>query len=326
MAENEAKETKEFNARKWIIWTIIISVIIVVGTAIFLVVTYSKDNSGRSLIEYIEQGIVILLAVAGGCSSIISMINGKKNNEEQQKREDALRKEQCEREDRLLQQQKDFEEKWNQKKIDADLKARARIEWIQRVREATSSFYSSCNDLLKATSLVKENDEIDTNYIKELVLNARQMGAILILYFGPEANIDKERELDATDSNKGKNNKMVALIESILNSNENMKKNHDETNNKLKYYERKMDDLLPKIPYIDIEIPNPDEDMPSYYMEEDTASEEYIEYTNIEKRYNSILNSFSEKYNNQNDRLRKLIDAIRLYLKIEWDRAKNNED
>ena len=114
MAENEAKETKEFNARKWIIWTIIISVIIVIGTAIFLIVTYSKDNSGRSLIEYIEQGIVILLAVAGGCSSVISMINGKKNNEEQQKHEDALRKEQREREDKLLQQQKDFEEKWNQ--------------------------------------------------------------------------------------------------------------------------------------------------------------------------------------------------------------------
>ena len=192
MAENEAKETKEFNARKWIIWTIIISVIIVVGTAIFLIVTYFKDDSNRSLIEYIEQGIVILLAVAGGCFSIISMINGKKNNEEQQRREDALRNEQRVREDKLLQQQKEFEEKWNQKKIDADLKASARIEWIQDVRKATSKFIAACYGFIRL-----END-----FNQEVLHDIEETGLLLILYFGPDKS--------------GNNNEIVKVVNTIL--------------------------------------------------------------------------------------------------------------
>ena len=283
MAENEAKE---FNSRKWIIWTIIISVIIVVGTAIFLIVTYSNDDSGRSLIEYIEQGIVILLAVAGGCSSIISMINGKKNNEEQKKREDALRKEQCEREDRLLQQQKDFEEKWNQKKIDADLKARARIEWIQDVRKATSRFITACYCVVKWTDnyFSKYGENYKEEEIQQMFPDIQETGLLLILYFGPD---------------KSGNNQIIV---------------------------NKIDDLLEKIERISIgdygkSLFNKIRDIQEAMRD---GNMEKLYYCQARRR--ELLNEFESFVNEITGELHLLNGMIRTYLKTEWDRAKNNED
>lgn len=287
MAENEAKETKEFNARKWIIWTIIISVIIVIGAAIFLIVTYFKDDSNRSLIEYIEQGIVILLAVAGGCSSIISMINGKKNNEEQQRREDALRNEQRVREDKLLKQQKEFEEKWNQKKIDADLKARARIEWIQDVRKATSRFITACYCILKIDNYNREE-------MKEIFPDIQETGLLLILYFGP----DKSGENDKVTKEI---NKILKKIEKFI-IGDYKSKIFDEIDDLSKEIDQCFDDES-----LDPEI------------QED-------ECFSISCRQGILIDEYEHFKNETIHDLKSFSWIIRQYLKTEWDRAKNNED
>lgn len=309
------KAEKEFNGTKWRCITIALTAILIFAATLFFVVTYFKDDSGRSLIEYIEQGLVVVAALISGCVSIISMINGKENGIEQQAHEE-----------KLIEQQQEFEEKWNQKKIDADLKANARIEWIQKVREATSSFYSSCNDLLKASSLAKENDDIDEKYIRELLLNARQTGAILILYFGPETDAKIKRELDATDSNEGKNDKIVELVEEILKTNEALKNDRMKTKGELEVLDDKKRNLFEDIPIIKEEIIHPEEGYPDYQDILDEESDEYKAWAEVDNKRYEILSNYHERTYKRGENLKKLIDSIRLYLKIEWDRAKDNKD
>ncbi|MBO5082670.1 MAG: hypothetical protein J6C06_08700 [Lachnospiraceae bacterium] len=45
-----------------------------------------------------------------------------------------------------------FEQEWNQKQLDADLKSKARIEWIQKVRENTAELISLYYAMLKETN------------------------------------------------------------------------------------------------------------------------------------------------------------------------------
>lgn len=45
-----------------------------------------------------------------------------------------------------------FEQEWNQKQLDADLKSKARIEWIQKVRENTAELISLYYKMLKETN------------------------------------------------------------------------------------------------------------------------------------------------------------------------------
>ncbi|NLT09636.1 MAG: hypothetical protein GXY08_09055, partial [Ruminococcus sp.] len=179
--ENDAEEKKtesdkaekEFDAAKWRLITIASTIGLVIAAIAFFVITYFCDDSGRSLIEYIEQGLVVFVALISGCVSIISMINGKENDIEQQKREKQLINEQREREDILIKQQKEFEEKWNQKKIDADLKAKARIEWIQRVREATSIFITSCYSMAKMIDFGNKDEQT------KAYINAKENATLL---------------------------------------------------------------------------------------------------------------------------------------------------
>ena len=44
--------------------------------------------------------------------------------------------------------------KWNQKQIDAELKSKARLEWIQGVRAATAELLSASPNSVVATALI----------------------------------------------------------------------------------------------------------------------------------------------------------------------------
>lgn len=71
-----------------------------------------------------------------------------------------------------------FQEKWNQKQLDADLKAKARIEWIQKVRETTAELITAYYSVLNT---MNSTEEIHSKYII-----AREKSELLILFFGPE--------------------------------------------------------------------------------------------------------------------------------------------
>ena len=101
-----------------------------------------------------------------------------------------------------------LQEKWNQKNIDANLIAQARIEWIQNVRKTTSELlvhYFSMINFKKLESIDQE------------LLEAQEKNELLILYFGNdsnERNYPRERLL-FEENNEGKNNLIVELLEEL---------------------------------------------------------------------------------------------------------------
>lgn len=302
------KAEKEFNGAKWRYITIALTAFLIFAATLFFVVTYFQDDSGRSLIEYIEQGIVVVAALISGCVSIISMINGKENGIEQQEREDRMRKEQQAHEEKLIEQQQEFEEKWNQKKIDADLKARARIEWIQRVREATTAFISS------GYSMIRIIDKLDTGKIRECYEVINEKCELLKLYFGPDES--------------GDNDKIVSTIEKIKLDSELLFKDYvnSETTKKIQKLDEKIKGII--VPQIQISMPmyfdDPNEEILVDWDDED--SEEYKKKRRLqEERFRLIdeLNDNKEKLVNE---ISELSETVRKYLKIEWDRAKDNKD
>lgn len=90
-----------------------------------------------------------------------------------------------------------FEQEWNQKQLDADLKSKARIEWIQKVRENTAELISLYYAMLKETN---------KDSLFEQLREAKKMNDLLILYFGPEDNegVDDFSVLECTETNSGK--------------------------------------------------------------------------------------------------------------------------
>lgn len=72
-----------------------------------------------------------------------------------------------------------FQREWNQIQLDADLKSKARIEWIQKVRDTTSELIALYFKVLNE----KDKDKLFDSYTV-----ARQKSELLILYFGPEDN------------------------------------------------------------------------------------------------------------------------------------------
>ena len=143
----------------------------------------------------------------------------------------------------------------------------------------------------------------------------------MILYFGPETDIDKERELDATDDNKGKNDKIVALIKDILEVNESLQAVKYTTmvaTESLKYESNMLFNEIP------LKINTISDDASLHDL--DTDSDEFKNYCEKNNQYREIVREFCSELESKRENLQKLIDAIRLYLKIEWDRAKNNED
>ena len=102
-----------------------------------------------------------------------------------------------------------FEQEWNQKQLDADLKSKARIEWIQKVRENTAELISLYYKMLKETN---------KDSLFEQLREAKRMNDLLILYFGPEDNegVDDFSVLECTETNSGKNNVLVRYLSSLF--------------------------------------------------------------------------------------------------------------
>lgn len=83
-------------------------------------------------------------------------------------------------------------------RIDADLRAKARIDWIQKVREASSSFLST---VLKLTGLINELEHIqginssEQKKVEDKIIDElnkfQEKRLLLKLYFGSNAENNK---------------------------------------------------------------------------------------------------------------------------------------
>lgn len=207
-----------------------------------------------------------------------------------------------------------LQDKWNQKNIDATLTASARIEWIQMVRNTTSElialYFKALNTICKKELL-------------EIVIRAQEKTELLILYFGHEESEPNKQVVDMCDrtSNDSKNTLIVEFLSSL-------------SKKLYRYYENVKSDKLKSLK----EIRSQRYDK----MQEYIVSYEHEEYTDeygkihdtvepvLDEVYEESLNEIEAQINNLvkvskdiNNDILYLRDIIRIYLKIEWNKAKS---
>ena len=293
--------------------TLLFTIVILLGTLRYLYYLFINDSVANKA-DYIEQGVVISIAVISACISIITNILSSYANEKD-------KVEQLQRESTLRQQQEAFEEKWNQAKIDADLIAKARITWIENVRIATSHFIAACYGLMRVVSN-NYDDEMNKQH-----LIAKENGLLLMLYCGPDS---KPTDSDINDiTNNGKNEEVYKLIHKaldlieILYSKEEKQKLQKQIDDKTEYLELQYESLpIDHVEYCKENDAGSDYEIPIEIPDENT--QEYIKYQNEKNQFDQF------KYQNSPMHLQKILleltDLIRNYLKIEWDIAKKENN
>lgn len=232
-------------------------------------------------------------------------------------------------------------DKWEQKKIDANLKATARINWIQKVREVTSDFISDFHTFVTGSG--KSWIEIQKNI------------ELLILHFGPE-QLEEQLEKNLNESIKIENGIVVVSQKAknvLLNKKSNKGKNDYLVKYILtlnKYYSNfELQDLTKSI--------KAKREIIDQYKEAQTnilidAEKEYdlveaddgmvyqtvtdVLLTEKESKHFDRLADKIKKLETEASKLTKktsvylneielLRDSIRIYLKIEWDIAKEGK-
>lgn len=194
-----------------------------------------------------------------------------------------------------------LQKKLNKANIDANIISNARVEWIQNVRQATVAFVTACNEVLVANACNNCSNELST---------LREKTQLLILYFGPEDSKKTSVDLLCSSSNDGKNEKIVHLINEIKNPLVNDRRNA------LQAIARKK--LQTKAAIYDnavsgTEYENGDNEyQPSY---QDVLEDDLKYLAAKEDEYAMIF-----------QKIENLSDAMRIYLKIEWNKAKTGEE
>lgn len=276
---------KKFIRKNLVIMLIIFfSAAIIVISGVLLWNAYKEYGDG---FKYFEQGIVITLAVGGGCVSLVSA---------------------------LIQ---------NRKSIDADVKAKSRIEWIQRVREATAEFVTACYMVIGKDQI--NNDELDGKYT-----TIREKGYLLKLYFG---NDTKENQcvkkcpkkdcpkilIKCEKTNDGKNeliNEYIDDINAYFFGDRYLKANNVALEKLLYAVAQKLN-----MSKVDLE-----DRLENDSINEDDIKDKGGEKLEDLKEYKECLNVYKQLKKDVENELEELVNVIRLYLKIEWDRAKDNKD
>lgn len=167
--------------------------------------------------ESIIDWVTVITAATAAITSIASLVVTNRFQSEQ------------------LSQQRKIE----QSKIDADLKAKARIEWIAAVKKQTTEYISAVEELLELVRIIKilGGGKQDVQYLSTIFRSVFDSGNLLILQFGPDSDsqfyisanqsvgTDEHSILEYTqvvkqllkmDSTDGVNEKVVLIIEYML--------------------------------------------------------------------------------------------------------------
>lgn len=209
-----------------------------------------------------------------------------------------------------------LQDKWNQKNIDASLTASARIEWIQNVRNATADLIRYYYDILNTA---------DPSEVAKALIDSQQKTELLTLYFGPEdcdcdTTYRNKDYLLNTNDNTGKNDIMVGFIADL--ANRFAKYSVDVKNNRLQRLEEAAYQARVEA------YNNASEEFAGYFYTEDGEQiPQYDrEWTKEDASYVYQTEEALQKAKKEIQQLREdlvfLRNAMRIYLKIEWNKAK----
>lgn len=256
--------------------------------------------------EWLKLWIPFVGTILGiGANVYISFRQSKKQNEFQKK---------------LNHQQQEFQKEMTQKQIDANLKAKARIEWITEVRKMSANLISSLVDI----------KNMNTDYEEKLAEIGKE-AELLKLYFGSYKTAEiKTYDLKILmngESNDEKNPHMFLYIDNLLQlygtkGRENInrtKQIYSTLKKESKVIRTRLDEISK---YDAIGIDNDGDPIIDRVPLNETNKSELIylrhQYTgalNEETNYRKKI----EEYYNRTEEFEKIIS---LYLKIEWDKAK----
>ena len=208
--------------------------------------------------------------------------------------------------------------KWNKQKIDADLTAKARIDWIQNVREHTAELFAAYYGILKET---------DKKALDERMQEAKKHSDILILYFGDLSSGDEiydKKVLSNRSDNAGKNSMMVTCISTLFDRisqySDDVKAGKLEMlENKCRMAENAMYEYPIGQKYQGVYVNEEGEECPCYEPLYDPVLEKKVD----EEKIN--LNNYKRSIMEIHRLINELRDYMRLYLKIEWDIAKSGK-
>jgi len=254
-------------------------------------------NQPVSIIDILTLIAAILAVIVSGVSIYVTNKVYKKN---------------CESNEKIAEQVQVAEDKRAHAAIDANLTANARIEWIQNVRQATAELITNCYKFIWS-----KQDEQQKNWEA-----AQEKKALFVLYFGHDGDSSEpniSRLLDG-EINKGKNNLLVLFIDELFLSLEKYHCNHSflesyrkdlQRCNSCYSYNEEIDDSPQKVYICEKDQYGTlftEDDCNLYKIQKKEAISEYV-------KYESDLLS----------KLRNLSDIMRIYLKIEWNIAKEGK-
>lgn len=223
-----------------------------------------------------------------------------------------------------------------QKKIDANLKAKARIEWINEVRHKSSDLISLLLSLQKK--------EIDYH---EQWLKIEEASELLKLYFsyndtedvsnevsfGDEGLIFTERAksiVQNNNDNKGKNKYLRCCVDVLVNNfrNDTYRVTIENKRKLLKAYSRFLSDqneITKYVPEEEVEFDNGERATSYDYFPKEGYESNYYEIEEKLDNNENARNKADEKLKGYHKAIDQFSIIISLYLKIEWDKAKNGE-
>lgn len=187
--------------------------------------------------------------------------------------------------------------------------ANARVEWIQNVRNVTAEIISSYSSAL---------NEDDPNEVQKIIVEVREKIERLILFFGHETKT--AIDILDTNSNEGKNALIVEFLIKLSNEfikyNKNIKsKVLSQAEARLDYVSSKLQENITGILYQENLVIDGEHYTNTEYMFDEKIEKKYDD---AQKKVNEIKEFNKELASN----LVKLRNIIRIYLKIEWTKAK----
>ena len=222
----------------------------------------------------------------------------------------------------------------NNKNIKANLVSKARIEWIQNVRNETSELIALYYSLFSLA---------DLKATQEIIIKAKEKSERLILYFGPvSGEIKDSGEISISDDNK------ILITDNIKDILKNEADNHNKNDFVIKYISTMTEYFFEYHNNIKnntiLSLQGEKEqaasrlfDLPDQEYDEVTVRYGEAEFTYEEPKHINIeakqqaediekeIINILQPTNEFKDNLSFLRDIMRIYLKIEWSKAKNGE-
>lgn len=243
------------------------------------------------------EATIIAAIIAAGASIISAMLSFHSV-----KITKKLNKENIEASKEISKTVQEAEDKRTEVQIDANIVWNARVEWIQNVRRVTADFITACYEYVQTDKKNEEEQKKNLDLIQ-------QNKSLLILYFGPDTKSTiEQQDILNLGTNEAKNNEIVDLINTIF---DQAKKYFSNKELQIMYVDKLNQCIECEDTYIDDGI----------YLCQQT-----IDQDECKERQKGIMDSLNDCEQENKDFLNNidlLSEAMRIYLKLEWNKAKN---